>query len=80
MAARARSVLADALSLPPADRATVAAELLASLDGPADEDAEAAWAAEITRRAARARSGEAPGIPWTEVRAEARRRVRRPAQ
>ena len=37
------TVLADALKLEPDARAEVAAELLASLDGPADPDAEAAW-------------------------------------
>ena len=44
------SVLADALRLEPAARAELAAELLASLDGPADPDAETAWSAEIDRR------------------------------
>jgi len=39
------AVLADALRLDMDARAELAAELLASLDGPADPDAEAAWAA-----------------------------------
>ena len=43
----AETVLADALRLGLDARAEVAAELLASLDGPADPDAEAAWAIEI---------------------------------
>jgi hypothetical protein len=43
-------VLADALRLDTDARAELAAELLASLDGPADADAEAAWDAEIERR------------------------------
>jgi len=43
------------------------AGLLASLDGAPDEDAEAAWAAEIERRAVRARSGDDPGTSWSEV-------------
>jgi uncharacterized protein (DUF1778 family) len=45
----AQAVLADALRLDLDARAELAAELLASLDGPADPDAEAAWAAEIQR-------------------------------
>jgi len=61
-------LLEDALKLAPPERAELAAELLASLDGAPDEDAEAAWAAEIERRAARARSGADPGRPWPEVR------------
>ena len=44
------SVLADALQLDAKSRAEVAAELLASLDGPADPDATAAWEKEIERR------------------------------
>ena len=47
-----QAVLADALRLDSAARAELAAELLASLDGPADPDAERAWDAEIDRRIA----------------------------
>ena len=46
----AESVLADALRLDAKARAEVAAELLASLDGPADPDAASAWEKEIQRR------------------------------
>jgi hypothetical protein len=45
-----KSVLADALRLDVEARAELAAELLASLDGPADPDAAAAWDKEIQRR------------------------------
>jgi putative addiction module component (TIGR02574 family) len=68
MSKMAQKVLDEALRLELSDRAELAAELLASLDGEADEDVEAAWAAEIERRAARARSGEDAGRPWAEVR------------
>jgi putative addiction module component (TIGR02574 family) len=61
-------LLEDALKLDVSERAELAAGLLASLDAESDEDAEAAWAAEIEERAARARSGEDPGKPWPEVR------------
>jgi len=61
-------LLEDALKLGLSERAELAAELLASLDGAPDDDAEAAWAAEIERRAARARSGEDPGKAWPDVR------------
>jgi putative addiction module component (TIGR02574 family) len=61
-------LLHDALKLGLPERAELAVELLASLDGAPDEDAEAAWAAEIERRTARARSGDDPGRPWSEVR------------
>lgn len=61
-------LLEDALKLDLAERAELASSLLASLEGEAEEGAEAAWAVEIEERAARARSGEDPGAPWPEVR------------
>ena len=68
MSKTSEKVLAEALQLDLSDRAELAAELLASLDGEPDKDVEAAWAAEIERRAERARSGEDAGRPWTEAR------------
>ena len=70
-------LLEDALKLDASERAKLASELLASLDGEVDEDAEAAWAAEIEERAARARSGEDPGKPWPEVRERLERDLKR---
>ena len=61
------AVLADALRLEPDARAEVAAELLASLDGPADPDAEAAWDAQIERRIAAIEAGTIRLEPWSEV-------------
>ena len=69
MSKAAHSVLADALRLEPEARAELAAELLASLDGPADPDAEAAWDAEIERRVAaiKGSSGNTCVIPGVEA-------------
>ncbi|MBI1898916.1 MAG: addiction module protein [Acidobacteria bacterium] len=61
------SVFADALRLDPDARAELAAELLASLDGPADPDAEAAWEAEIDRRVEAIEAGTLRLEPWAEV-------------
>ena len=69
----AAAVLADALRLDEHARAELAAELLASLDGPADPDAEAQWAAEIERRVAAIEAGTAVLESWNEV----RRRIER---
>ena len=66
-------VLADALRLAPDARAEIAAELLASLDGPADPDAEAAWDAEIERRIEAIEAGTIRLEPWSEV----KRRIER---
>jgi len=75
MTARATQVLEEALDLSAEDRAELAAQLLSSLDGPADADAEAAWLVEIQRRATRAASGESAGIPRDEARARVTRRL-----
>ena len=71
MSDRAKTLLREALTLSPDERADVAAELLASLDDEATEDpaaVRAAWAAEIERRAQRVLSGESAGEPWEDVR------------
>lgn len=62
-----KTVLAEALRLDDDSRAELAAELLASLDGPADPDAEAAWAVEIERRVAAIEAGTVKLEPWEDV-------------
>ena len=79
MTSRAQELLREALSLPINERADVAAELLASLDDVGSEDVarvEAAWAAEIERRARRVMAGESAGIPWEDVRHRAEAELR----
>ena len=61
------AVLADALRLDAQSRAQLAAELLASLDGPSDPDAELAWQAEIERRVADLKAGKVKLEPWDQV-------------
>ncbi len=70
MTPRAQDLLRDALALPVEERADLASELLASLEGPGDDpgEVEAAWAAEIEQRARRVLSGESVGEPWEDVR------------
>ena len=71
MTSRAQELLREALTLPSAERADVAAELLASLDAAETDspaEVEAAWASEIERRARRVMAGESGGIPWSDVR------------
>ncbi len=74
---RAQELLREALTLTPAERADVAAELLASLDEPMENptEVEAAWAAEIERRARRVLSGESIGESWKDVRDRVARRL-----
>jgi hypothetical protein len=73
MTHRAAAILADALRLDEQARAELAAEILASLDGPADLDAEGAWNREIERRIALVESGGAASESWDEV----KRRIER---
>jgi putative addiction module component (TIGR02574 family) len=61
-------ILDEALRLPIVDRARIAAELIASVDGEPDPDAERAWAAEVERRARRAIAGDSSGEDWNAVR------------
>ena len=80
MSPRAQELLREAMTLPVKERADLAAELLASLDDAAAEDpaeVEAAWAAEIERRARRVMAGETAGIPWEDVRRRAEAELRR---
>ncbi len=62
------TVLAEALRLDDDSRAALAAELLASLDGPADPDGESAWEAEIERRITDIEAGTIHLEPWEQVR------------
>ncbi len=74
MTEAARHIIDEALKLKVAERAEVAAELLASLDGEPEADIEKAWADEIQRRIERIRNGTAKGRPWSEVRSDLERR------
>ena len=79
MTQRTQELLREALALPVDERADVAAQLLASLDDEdvATEDLEAAWAAEIERRARRVLAGQSEGIPWEGVRRRAEAELRK---
>jgi putative addiction module component (TIGR02574 family) len=68
MSPKAEKVLLEALELSEAERAALAASLIESLDREVDEDAEAAWSAEIARRIAELESGTVKSVPWPEAR------------
>ena len=70
-----KQLLLEALRLPENERAALAGELLESLEHEVDEDAEAAWSAEIRERLGEVDAGRAATIPWSE----ARRRLHRAA-
>ena len=70
-----RAVLADALRLEAPERAELAAELLASLSGPADPNAEAAWDAEIERRVAAIEAGTTSLESWDALKQRIEREI-----
>ena len=67
-------LLEEALQLSPNERARIAAELLSSLDAQ-DTDVKAAWAAEISRRAADAEADPDDEEDWRTALADIRREV-----
>mgnify|MGYP003460293110 CR=1 FL=1 len=79
MTSRAQELLREALALPVDERADVAAELLASLDDGSEDpvEVEAAWAAEIERRARRVLAGDSAGASWQDVRTRAEADLRK---
>ncbi len=70
----ATRVLEDALQLAAGERAQIAEELLASLDD-TREEVEAAWAAEIMRRVADARTNPHDDVDWREALRDVEREV-----
>ena len=74
MTTNAQKILDDALMLSASERAELAAELLASLDE-TEAEVEAAWAAEISRRAAEARQNPDNDEDWCTALAEIQREV-----
>lgn len=67
MSELADRLLTEAMKLTPEERARVAAELIASVDGEPDADAEIAWAKEIDRRVRRVQIEGPKGDDWQTV-------------
>lgn len=63
------TILAQALQLPPEERADVAKRLIDSLDDAEEEGVEAAWLAEVERRLQDVDRGTAKLETWDAVRA-----------
>lgn len=68
------TVLAELFRLPPEERARLALELIRSLDGEAEANADEAWAAEIERRGAEVDAGTAGTMTFEEYREHVRQR------
>lgn len=72
-----QAALARALGLDPEERAELAAEILASLEGPADAGAESAWKEEIRSRIAAIDAGQVELEPWDAVKQRIEREILR---
>jgi putative addiction module component (TIGR02574 family) len=70
-------VRSEALDLPESERAELAQDLVASLDGPPEPDVEKAWDAEILRRLAEIEFGTAKLIDRQEFSRRMRERMSR---
>ena len=66
----ADTLLDSALKLPAADRARIAAELIASLDGEPEAGVEAAWLVEIDQRIKDVDEGRVQLRDWSDVKAD----------
>jgi putative addiction module component (TIGR02574 family) len=71
----AKRVLSDAMTLSEDERLDVATELLASLQGPDDGMDDAAWLAEVWRRAERVERGESQSVSWDEAKRQVLQRL-----
>ncbi|WP_404418726.1 addiction module protein [Marinospirillum sp.] len=74
--AQFENITSAAMTLPERERAKLAHDLVASLDGPADMSVAEAWDAEICRRIKDIESGKSELLDADEAIASARERIR----
>ena len=75
--AQLNNLRAKVMTLTEAERAQLASELVASLDGPADHGMEKAWDIEICRRINAIEAGKESALDAKRVLTAARARIRR---
>ena len=67
MSERSQSVIADALALPPLERAEVIDRLYQSLRSDRERETESAWAEESERRIDSYLAGQADTVPYEQI-------------
>jgi putative addiction module component (TIGR02574 family) len=72
----AKEIVSAAIKLTECDRLQIVEELLASLEPDTDNNIDTAWSAEVERRSREIKEGIVRPIPRTEVKSQARKRVR----
>lgn len=65
----------QAMALPPDERARLAHQIIASLDGPADKEAAEAWVREIERRVREVKNGSVKLVGWKDARSRILKRL-----
>jgi len=75
----AKQLREAALALPPDERAGLARDLLHSLEDPPSAEVDAAWVAEIERRARELDDGTVVPVDWEDARIRILERLRRSA-
>lgn len=75
MTAQNHRLLSDALLLPEKDRAELASQIIASLDGPPDPDAEGLWTEEIARRIREFEEDPSRAEDWQVVKARLQKKL-----
>ena len=71
-------LLAEAMTLPPEERAALATRLIESLDGPPESRTDDQWLDEIVRRAQDVENAPEKFVDWDIVRAQLDQRFRKP--
>ncbi len=67
MTHEAHQLLQKALALPEDERAELAGNLISSLERTVDQDVDAVWQQEVSRRLDEVKSGKVKTVPWEEV-------------
>jgi putative addiction module component (TIGR02574 family) len=67
MTREAHQLLQKALALPEDERAELAGNLISSLERTVDQDVDAVWQQEVSRRLDEVKSGKVKTVPWEEV-------------
>ena len=75
MVRNTESLLVEALQLPLEERAALVSRLLASLDPVVDEGVDEAWSDEIAQRLKDIDERQVEMIPWSQVKADIRKRI-----
>jgi putative addiction module component (TIGR02574 family) len=70
-----KDLIDGVLHLSPGDRAEIAREIIAILDGPADEGVKEVWIQELERRVQEVEGGSVPLAQWQDVQARIAKRL-----